>query len=97
MLIPPPPPYSRVDAKQHRIKEQGEELRRLMLEEGAYVYVCGDGNAMAQGVHKALVEVLAEKGGAGAGGGAEGEGTEKAEATLRAMKEKKRYVLDVWS
>lgn len=72
-----------------------------MLEEGAYVYVCGDGNAMAQGVHKALVEALVEHGGAGAGagggGGTEGEKLERAEAVLRAMKEKKRYVLDVWS
>lgn len=64
-----------------------------MLKEGAYVYVCGDGNAMAQGVHKALVEALAEHGGLGTGV----EGEKGAEATLRAMKEKKRYVLDVWS
>eukprot|EP00903_Cladosiphon_okamuranus_P005985 g5907.t1 len=57
---------------QHRIKEHGAELSRLMLEEGAYVYVCGDGNAMAQGVHKALVEALVEHG--GAGGGSDGGG-----------------------
>lgn len=68
-----------------------------MLEEGAYVYVCGDGNAMAQGVHKALVEALVEHGGAWTGAGAEEEKEKGAEAVLRAMKEKKRYVLDVWS
>eukprot|EP00752_Nemacystus_decipiens_P018761 g16821.t1 len=76
---------------QHRIKEHGAELSRLMLEEGAYVYVCGDGNAMAQGVHRALVEVLVKH------GGTEGKEEGEAEAVLRAMKEKKRYVLDVWS
>lgn len=68
-----------------------------MLEEGAYVYVCGDGNAMAQGVHKALVEALVEHGGAGADGNGDGGKKEGAEAILRAMKEKRRYVLDVWS
>lgn len=83
--------------RQHRIKEYGAELSRLMLEQGAYVYVCGDGNAMAQGVHRALVEALVEHGGAGVGAGAEGGGEKGAEAVLRAMKEKRRYVLDVWS
>lgn len=63
-----------------------------MLQEGAYVYVCGDGNTMAQGVHRALVEALVEHGGAGGVDGEKG-----AEAALKAMKEKKRYVLDVWS
>ncbi|CAN0097689.1 unnamed protein product, partial [Ectocarpus sp. 4 AP-2014] len=53
---------------QHRIREHGAELSRLMLEQGAYVYVCGDGNAMAQGVHRALVEALVEHGGAGVEG-----------------------------
>lgn len=68
-----------------------------MLEEGAYVYVCGDGNAMAQGVHKALVEALVEHGGVGVGAEGENNTEEGAEAVLRAMKEKNRYVLDVWS
>lgn len=74
---------------QHRIREAGAELSRLMLEDGAYVYVCGDGNAMAQGVHQALAQVLVEHGGVG--------DAEGAEAALRAMKAKNRYVLDVWS
>lgn len=69
--------------------ERGAELSRLMLEEGAYVYVCGDGNAMAQGVHRALVQALVQHGGVG--------GDKEAEAALRGMKERKRYVLDVWS
>lgn len=74
---------------QNRIREDGADLSRLMLEEGAYVYVCGDGNAMAQGVHKALLEVLVKHGGVG--------GEQGAERVLRGMKERNRYVLDVWS
>lgn len=74
---------------QDRIREAGADLSRLMLEEGAYVYVCGDGNAMAQGVHKALLEVLVKHGGVG--------GEQGAERVLRGMKERNRYVLDVWS
>lgn len=76
---------------QDRILESGAELFRLILKEGAYVFVCGDGNAMAHGVHQALVKVLVEHGG-GVVGGEEG-----AEAMLKAMKARNRYVLDVWS
>lgn len=60
-----------------------------MLHEGAYIYVCGDGNAMAQGVHRTLVRVLMEHGGVG--------GEKEAEVALKNMKDRKRYVLDVWS
>lgn len=62
-----------------------------MLEQGAYVYVCGDGNAMAQGVHNALVKVLVDHAGDAVGG------EEGAETVLKDMKARNRYVLDVWS
>ncbi len=43
---------------QHRIREQGEELRRW-LEDGAHFYVCGDAKNMAKEVELALVDVIA--------------------------------------
>lgn len=76
---------------QDRIHESGADLAHLILDQGAYVYVCGDGNAMAHAVHKALVKVLVEH-----GGGVVGE-EDGAEALLKAMKTRNRYVLDVWS
>lgn len=77
------------DDQQDRILESGPELSRLMLKGGAYIYVCGDGNAMAQGVHRTLVQVLVEHGGMAS--------EADAEDCLKAMKTRNRYVLDVWS
>ncbi|CAM9291230.1 unnamed protein product [Choristocarpus tenellus] len=73
---------------QDRIRDQGKDLCSLMLDRGAYIYVCGDGNAMAQGVHQSLVEILSNH---------RSLSPEESELILKDMKERKRYVLDVWS
>ena len=44
----------------HKLKERGAEIAKLVIEEGAYIYVCGDGNHMAKDVHKALIDALVE-------------------------------------
>ncbi|WP_417317174.1 assimilatory sulfite reductase (NADPH) flavoprotein subunit [Emcibacter sp.] len=43
---------------QHRIRERSRELFEW-LEKGAHIYVCGDAENMARGVHQALLEVIA--------------------------------------
>jgi sulfite reductase (NADPH) flavoprotein alpha-component len=50
---------------QHRLREQGAELWRW-LQDGAYVYVCGDAQRMAKDVDDALKAVVAEHGAMGA-------------------------------
>lgn len=47
---------------QDRMREHAAELWRW-LQEGAYFYVCGDGQRMAADVERALKEVAAEQGG----------------------------------
>ncbi|MEB6242609.1 assimilatory sulfite reductase (NADPH) flavoprotein subunit [Staphylococcus gallinarum] len=47
---------------QHRIEENGAEFYRW-LEDGATIYLCGDKEDMAKGVHQSLVNVVMQHGG----------------------------------
>ena len=83
---------SRVGAEKiyvtHKILENGNEVAKLVLNEGAYIYICGDGNKMAKDVHIALVKLLSENGcGDDAG----------AQSYLDEMKTRRRYIIDIWS
>lgn len=71
---------------QHRLRERGAELYRW-LEEGAYLYVCGDAKRMAPDVHAALCEVVRRHGGCSA---------EAAEDYVKALQRDKRYQRDVY-
>ena len=68
---------------QDRLREHAEELARW-INDGAYLYVCGDAEQMAPDVHAALVEVLEQ---AGAADG---------EAALKELKRAGRYQRDVY-
>lgn len=72
----------------HKLTARAAEISRLILSEGAYVYVCGDGNAMAKDVYAAIKASLAGEGGLGEA---------KAEEVLQDMRARKRYVLEIWS
>jgi sulfite reductase (NADPH) flavoprotein alpha-component len=71
---------------QHRITEQGAELFSW-LEDGAYVYVCGDAEHMAKDVHEALVAVVQQHG---------GKDPQEAESYLSELRRAKRYQKDVY-
>jgi sulfite reductase (NADPH) flavoprotein alpha-component len=71
---------------QDRLREQGAELYRW-LEEGAYVYVCGDATHMAPDVHAALQEVVRVHG---------GHSGEAAEEYVKHLQREKRYQRDVY-
>ena len=83
--------FSRADGPktyvQHQVAAQKERLWSL-IEQGAIVYVCGDGGKMEPDVKAALVAIYREKSGA------------DADAGLRWIDDlgtKNRYVLDVWA
>jgi cytochrome P450/NADPH-cytochrome P450 reductase len=83
--------FSRADGPktyvQHQVAAQKERVWNL-IEQGAIVYVCGDGGKMEPDVKAALVAIYREKSGA------------DAEAGLRWIDDlgtKNRYVLDVWA
>jgi cytochrome P450/NADPH-cytochrome P450 reductase len=72
---------------QHQVAAQKDRVWSL-IEQGAIVYVCGDGGRMEPDVKAALVAIYREKSGA------------DAEAGLRWIEDlgtRNRYVLDVWA
>ncbi|MDQ2872683.1 MAG: NADPH--cytochrome reductase, partial [Candidatus Eremiobacteraeota bacterium] len=72
---------------QDLIARRGDDVWS-MLEEDAVIYVCGDGSRMEPAVRQTFAALYAAKTGANAGG---------AEAWLRDLVERERYVLDVWA
>lgn len=66
----------------------GVEIVDLVLRRGAYFYVCGDGNSMARDVYNTMKDSLVQHGDISAS---------LAEETLNDMKQRRRYVLDIWS
>ncbi|MEU5398293.1 sulfite reductase subunit alpha [Streptomyces sp. NPDC005963] len=71
---------------QTRMREQSRALYGW-LEDGAYVYVCGDASRMAKDVEAALLAVIAEQ---------RGRGDEDAAQYLADLRRAKRYVRDVY-
>ena len=71
---------------QTRMRERRSEIFRW-LEEGAYVYVCGDMHRMAPDVHATLIEIAAY---------GLGKGTEAGEDYLKALRAAGRYRRDVY-
>lgn len=73
---------------QHRMKENGKELW-AWLQEGAYLYVCGDAHRMAKDVHQALIDIAREHGSLSPEAAAE-------HVNVTLMKTDKRYLRDVY-
>ncbi len=71
---------------QHQMKKQSKELFEW-LEQGAYVYICGDEKHMAHDVHNTLLSIIQEKGAMS---------KEKAESYLANLQQQKRYQRDVY-
>lgn len=71
---------------QDRMTEQGAELYKW-IQEGAYIYVCGDADRMAPDVNEALLRIIAEHGNKSA---------EQAADDLKALQKDKRYQRDVY-
>ena len=71
---------------QTRMRQQAKELYRW-LQDGAYLYVCGDASRMAKDVEAALLDVIA---------GESGCSPESAVEYVTAMKKNRRYQRDVY-
>ncbi|MGL6262325.1 assimilatory sulfite reductase (NADPH) flavoprotein subunit [Vibrio sp. WXL210] len=71
---------------QHRILEQAEQVWQW-IQQGAYIYVCGDANRMAKDVHEALIEVGQQQGQLSRA---------QAEEFINTLRKEKRYQRDVY-
>ncbi len=71
---------------QHKIRQQAATLWQW-LQEGAYLYVCGDASRMAKDVEDALIDVIAEQGKLN---------RDDAEEYLNELRENHRYQRDVY-
>ena len=71
---------------QHRILEEAKQVWQW-IQEGAYIYICGDATRMAKDVHDALITVAKQEGGFT---------QEQAEEYLNELRKAKRYQRDVY-
>jgi sulfite reductase (NADPH) flavoprotein alpha-component len=71
---------------QDRLRRQGRDVY-AWLEEGAWLYVCGDAEHMAPDVHSTLIDIVSEHGGLDRDG---------ASAYVSALQRDRRYRLDVY-
>ncbi|XP_054273617.1 NADPH--cytochrome P450 reductase [Macrosteles quadrilineatus] len=72
----------------HLLKENKDEVWRIIGENNGHLYICGDARTMARDVHEIVVEVVQEKGNMT---------HEQALAYVKKMEAQKRYSADVWS
>jgi sulfite reductase alpha subunit-like flavoprotein len=84
--------FSRDDGSRHRyvqhlLQENADRLLRQVLDEGASIFLCGDGNVMAKDVQATLVVLLEQRVGT----------REEAQRYLDEMKTNGRFVMDIWS
>lgn len=71
---------------QHRMQEQAEELYNW-LQNGAYIYVCGDEKHMAKDVEQTLIDIVATQGNLS---------QEQASAYIKQLQQDERYLRDVY-
>lgn len=71
---------------QHRLLEEARDIY-AWLEKGAHLYVCGDGSKLAPDVHRALLTIVTEQ---------SRRGKAAAEEYLAALRESRRYQIDVY-
>lgn len=65
---------------QHRLLEEAEEVWKW-IQQGTYIYVCGDAKHMAKDVHSALLSIIPDP---------------DPKAYLKALRKEGRYLLDVY-
>jgi sulfite reductase (NADPH) flavoprotein alpha-component len=82
--------FSRDQSEKIYVQQRMAERRRELyawLQDGAYVYVCGDATKMAADVHEALIEIVTKE---------QGKGRDAAVEYIENLQTQKRYQRDVY-
>jgi len=73
---------------QNKLRDYADEVYKLITEDKANFYVCGDAARMAREVNEVLVDIISEK---------RGITKQKAEDAVKSMRSSQQYQEDVWS
>lgn len=73
---------------QDLVWDDREHIADAVLNQKAYIYICGDAKSMSKGVEEALAKILGE---------AKGAGIDEGHKEVKTLKERSRLMLDVWS
>lgn len=72
----------------NKLHDRAAEIFDLIMNQGAYIYVCGDGNAMAKSVAATLTQILSIFGNIS---------MDEANSILEDLRHRRRYLQDIWS
>ncbi|GFY55285.1 NADPH--cytochrome P450 reductase [Trichonephila inaurata madagascariensis] len=72
----------------HLLRQNKEEIWKVIGESNGHIYVCGDARNMAKDVHNIILEIIQEYG---------QKSKNDAEAYIKRMESQRRYSADVWS
>lgn len=72
----------------HLLRQNTEEIWKIIGENNGHIYVCGDARSMARDVHDIILEIIQEQG---------QKTKQEAEAYFKKMESQRRYSADVWS
>jgi sulfite reductase alpha subunit-like flavoprotein len=94
--------FSRMEGKEkqyvtHKLKERKIELGKMIVEESAFIYICGDGTKMAKDVQAILREVLIEYYQEKKGKDGKINVEETVNQYWNELKTRRRLLLDIWS
>ena len=81
---------------QDKLRNDAKIIAKMVTEDNASIYICGDGNAMAKDVQKALVEIFAENK-FRESSSSQDDAIAKAASYMEGMKAKSKLLLDIWS
>ena len=86
------------------MRADAERFVPLVRDQGAAIYICGDGNRMAKDVQAAFIEMLVSNAqtanGSSAANGASlslPKTKDEAQEYLETMKAESRFLMDIWS